>query len=109
MKNILVALALAVAGAMSVTATAAEPARTPSTTQPGAKAPAGVAPEAGRTEVPPMFKELDQDKDGQISREEAKRSADVQANFDAMDTDHNGKISLIEWIAAEKAKQRSKQ
>lgn len=139
MKNILTVLALAVAGSMPVAVTAADPAQpatpaqratpaTPATptqsvtpavpatpAQPATPAgaaktpPQGVAPEAGRTELPPMFKELDQDKDGQISKDESKRSAETQSSFDSMDTDHNGKISLVEWSAADKAKQRSKQ
>lgn len=139
MKNILTVLALAVTGAMPIAATAADPAQpaTPAEratpAEPGAKTPSampaepatpaeratpagaakgplqGVPPEAGRTELPPMFRELDQDKDGQISKGEAKRSAETQASFDSMDTDRNGKISLIEWGAADKAKQRSKQ
>lgn len=91
MKNILTVLALAITGAMPIAATAADP---------GA---------SGRTELPAMFKELDQDKDGQISKDEAKRSAEVQTNFDSMDTDRNGKISLIEWGAADKTNQRPKQ
>lgn len=139
MKNILTVLALTVAGALPVAATAADPAqpatpaqratpaepgpKTPSATPAAPATPAqpaspagdakgvmqGVPPEAGRTELPPMFRELDQDKDGQISKGEAKRSAETQASFDSMDTDRNGKISLIEWGAADKAKQRSKQ
>ena len=109
MKNILTVLALAVAGTLPVAATAADPAKPPVTPDAAPSALKGVTPQAGRTELPPMFKELDQDKDGQISKDEAKRSAEAQTNFDAMDTDHNGKISLIEWGAHEKAKPLSKQ
>jgi hypothetical protein len=54
--------------------------------------------------VSPMFQQLDTNKDGQISREEAKRSADTTANFDAIDTDHDGLISPAEWKAAEDRK-----
>lgn len=50
--------------------------------------------------VPPMFKELDQNQDGYITREEAKRSADTTARFSEMDTDRDGRISLAEWKAA---------
>lgn len=44
-----------------------------------------------------MFKELDQNKDGQVSKDEAKRSADVQTRFDDLDKDSDGKISMTEW------------
>ncbi|AYH43036.1 EF-hand domain-containing protein [Azoarcus sp. DN11] len=109
MKNILTVLALAAAGTLPVAAAAADPAKPPVTPDSAPAALKGVTPQAGRTELPPMFKELDQDKDGQISKDEAKRSAEVLSNFDAIDTDHNGKISLIEWNAHEKAKRLSQQ
>lgn len=44
-----------------------------------------------------LFKELDKDKDGQVSKDEAKRSADVQARFKDLDKDGDGKISMTEW------------
>ena len=65
--------------------------------------------EAGKTELPSMFKELDQNKDGQVSKEESKRSAEVQTSFDSIDSDRNGKISVAEWNMSEKAKQPMKQ
>jgi len=46
-----------------------------------------------------MFKELDRDKDGQVSKDEAKRSADVQARFDQLDSNRDGKVSMTEWNA----------
>ncbi|HXE37653.1 MAG TPA: EF-hand domain-containing protein [Azonexus sp.] len=49
-----------------------------------------------------MFKELDRNHDGHISKAEAKRSADVSARFSAIDTDKNKQISLHEWQADEK-------
>lgn len=108
MKNILTVLAVTVAGALPVAATAAEPSKPAIATNPAPTPPQGVSPEAGRTELPPMFRELDTDKDGQVSKDESKRSAEIQASFDAMDTDRSGKISLIEWSAADKAKPRPK-
>jgi len=51
-----------------------------------------------------MFKELDRDKDGQVTKDEAKRSADVQARFNALDANHDGKVSMAEWTAGNKAK-----
>ena len=53
-----------------------------------------------------MFKELDQNHDGQINQSEAKRSADVSARFSGLDTDKNKQISVEEWLAGEKAQQR---
>ena len=58
-----------------------------------------------QAETPPMFKELDRNKDGQISKREARRSADLNTRFDTLDTDKNKQISLAEWMADEKAQQ----
>jgi hypothetical protein len=54
--------------------------------------------------APSMFKELDKNNDGQISRSEAKRSADFSARFSAVDTDGNKQVSLSEWQADERAR-----
>lgn len=51
-------------------------------------------------DVPREFRRMDKDKDGMISRDEAKRSKDTMAQFDTLDADHDGKISLSEWQAA---------
>lgn len=51
-----------------------------------------------------MFKELDRDKDGQVSKDEAKRSADVQARFDQIDANRDGKVSMTEWNSSTKTK-----
>lgn len=88
MKSKLSLAAMLIAGSLPLTALAADP------------APAGAA---GMDAVPPMFKQLDSNKDGQISMEEAKRSAETSAAFAAIDTDKNGKLSLAEWTAHEKA------
>jgi hypothetical protein len=74
---------------------------TPHTTAPTPKdtpdgpAGAGMAPAGGDTSA--MFKDLDRDKDGQVSKEEAKRSADVEKRFDTLDANHDGKVSMSEW------------
>lgn len=58
------------------------------------------APATGKpAEIPPLFIELDKDKDGQVSKAEAKRSAEVSARFDELDSDRSGKISVAEWQA----------
>jgi hypothetical protein len=124
MKSTISLVALLLAGALPIAATAAEPAKHPAmepgpaTSQPAAgdaaepakhpamePSPATSQPapgDAGRTEVPPRFKELDRDKDGQISKDEAKVSAEIEARFETLDSDRNGKVSLIEWAASEK-------
>ncbi|TVO58769.1 hypothetical protein [Denitromonas halophila] len=82
--------ALLIAGSLPLAALAANP--TPATPASG----------SGTDAVPPMFQELDRDKDGQINKEEAKRSADASASFASIDTDKNGKLSVAEWTAHEK-------
>lgn len=77
---------------------------------PGGTMPPGTSPRDDRTstgrpaDMPPLFKELDTNKDGYITRDEAKRSADTTARFDEIDTDHDGRISVLEWKTAEDRK-----
>ena len=101
------ALTTVLLGALPLAATAADgtkptpaPGGMTGQTPPSVTTPA----ELGQPEIPPMFKELDRDKDGQITREEAKRSAEITASFDSLDTDHNGKVSILEWNAREMKK-----
>lgn len=73
-------------------------------------ADSGKPPDPGNTNPPamsapasppaPLFAELDKDRDGAITKLEAKRSAEISARFDELDADHNGKISIAEWQAA---------
>lgn len=79
-------------------ATAAEPAR--DTSQPASQATTGTP------EPPPMFKELDTNHDGYISQSEAKRSADINSRFSALDTNKDKRVSLSEWLAGDKGQQR---
>lgn len=69
---------------------------------PGGTLPPGTSPRDDG--MAPMFKELDTNKDGYISRDEARRSADTSARFNEMDADRDGRISAAEWKAAEDRK-----
>ena len=42
------------------------------------------------------FKRADKDNDGTLDRKEAKKMPRVSKNFDAIDTDHEGTVSLAE-------------
>jgi len=42
------------------------------------------------------FKKADKDNDGTLDRKEAKKMPHVAKNFDAIDTDHDGTVSLDE-------------
>ena len=48
-------------------------------------------------EPAPMFSQLDTNHDNYISKDEAKRSAEVKAHFDELDVNHDGKISVAEF------------
>ncbi len=68
------------------------------------KAPADYPPATGMTSTgdwgsnpAPLFKELDANHDGYISKDEAKRSADVTARFNRLDANHDGRISVDEF------------
>jgi len=45
----------------------------------------------------PIFDALDTNHDGYVTKEEAKRSADVTARFKELDTDHDGRIYASEF------------
>ncbi len=81
---------LLVLGALPLAAIAAD------ATPPGGTTP-GSAPTAGGDATPPMFKELDSNKDGYVSRDEAKRSAEVTARFSELDKDRDGRLTVSEF------------
>ena len=54
--------------------------------------------DANKATTPPRsFVLIDKNKDGHISRDEAKQAGISNLNFDAADKDKDGKINLSEW------------
>ena len=49
------------------------------------------------------FQDLDANHDGQISRDEAKKSPEVSNNFDKADANKDGKLDASEFAAVETA------
>ena len=84
----LLAVALAAAFALPVAANAA-----------GTDRPSGSASSGGGST--PSMKQLDTDRDGTISKEEAKKSSTVSKRFKELDKDSDGKLSATEMNAAE--------
>lgn len=58
---------------------------------------------AGTAADKPSFEALDTNHDGQISRDEAKKSPEVSKNFVKADTNHDGKLDAAEFSALEAA------
>lgn len=103
MKSKISVVALRLTGTLPLAAISAEPTRPPAADAPPAStAPAMPDSATPKSDSAPMFKQLDRNGDGQVSKEEAKRSADAQSRFSALDADGNGSISLAEWNASEK-------
>ena len=91
MRHTTVVATLYVLGSVPLAALAADPA------QPSTGSPAQANPDAA-SQVPPMFKQLDQNGDGFISKAEARRSADLTARFDKLDFNNDGRISAQEYV-----------
>ncbi|QID19936.1 hypothetical protein G3580_18910 [Nitrogeniibacter mangrovi] len=68
--------------------------------------PAAQTPAHPDADAPAMFKQLDQNRDGQVSKQEARRSAETQATFDRLDRNHDGAISLAEWTRGTRPHER---
>ncbi len=47
--------------------------------------------------LPPLFVTADQNKDGYVSRDEAKKAGISTINFDAADKNKDGRLNLSEW------------
>jgi Ca2+-binding EF-hand superfamily protein len=54
----------------------------------------------GKDKNDPGFAALDKDKDGSISRMEASGNDELRKNFDKHDSNHDGKLSRAEYLAA---------
>lgn len=78
-------------GAVPLAALATDQAQPSSGASPRQSAP------PAKDQAPPMFKELDSNLDGYITKPEAARSADVTARFAQLDANHDGKISVAEY------------
>jgi Ca2+-binding EF-hand superfamily protein len=56
------------------------------------------ATDSSKASAPPRsFVIVDKNKDGHISRDEAKQAGISNLNFDAADKDKDGKLNLSEW------------
>lgn len=80
--------------ALPLGAIAATPAQPSSTAEPAKTAPGAT----GKEMAPPLFMELDKNHDNYLSQDEVKRSAEVSARFAKLDADHDGKVSLHEYL-----------
>lgn len=99
MKRKLHLTALAIIGIVPLAGIAADT----TSSQPGASSStsrSSAADTSGSMQPSAMFKRLDKDKDGTISKSEAKASKDLTARFEQVDTDRDGKITVSEWQAA---------
>jgi hypothetical protein len=78
-------------GALPLAANAAD------STTPEGSSTTGSSAAAGREEAGPLFKALDSNKDDYVSRDEAKRSAELTARFSELDTDRDGRLAASEF------------
>ena len=95
----LIAAAIAALFAVPMTANAAEKSSGPSATSGGTSSAGKSA--AGNGGSASMMKQLDTDKDGSVSRDEAKKDSNVSKRFKELDKDNNGKLSATELNAAQ--------
>jgi hypothetical protein len=104
-SKICTAIALAVAMAMPVGALAASTAPPPNTSptnSPPDKSDRSAPADTGNSTSLPSFKQLDKNKDGFVSRDEAQKASSISARFDELDLDHDGKLSRSEMDAAQR-------
>jgi hypothetical protein len=88
---------LLILGTLPMAAFAADPAQAPAGSTTTQSAPAVPGASAGKESPAPLFTQLDANHDGYVTKDEAKRSADVTARFAALDTNRDGKIAASEF------------
>jgi hypothetical protein len=66
-------------------------------TMPRAQTPGVGEIPAVTEQVAPIFDQLDVDRDGFVTRDEARRSAEVSARFAELDKDADKKVSAVEF------------
>jgi hypothetical protein len=84
-------------GALPMAAVAADPAQAPAGSAATQSAPAAPGAAAAKEVPSPLFTQLDTNHDGFVTKEEAKRSAEVTARFSKLDADRDGKIAASEF------------
>ena len=90
--------ALLLLGALPLGAIFAEATPTSTGNPPTESAPADPMSTASEDQPAPIFDALDTNRDGYVTKEEAKRSADVTARYKELDTNCDGRISSREFI-----------
>lgn len=100
LNKTLIAAAIAALFALPMAATAAEKSSGPSATSSGASS-ADKSGSAGNGGSASMMKRLDTDKDGSVSRDEAKKDSNISKRFKELDKDNDGKLSATELNAAQ--------
>jgi len=84
-------------GTLSMAAVAADPAQAPAGSPATQSAPAAPGASAGKEAPAPLFTQLDTNHDGYVTKDEAKRSADITARFTTLDADRDGRIAASEF------------
>ena len=92
MKRTLIAFAVAAALPLTALAQMGNPSAPP-------KSPSASGSSSGMSSDSPLNR-LDTNKDGFVSKDEAKGSAEVSKNFKSLDKDHDGKLSPAELSGA---------
>jgi hypothetical protein len=96
--RVLVLIALGASAGLAATAGAAAPVEAPTSASASGR---DLAALEHRWAVPLMFNSFDANKDGSLSREEARASSLLASQFDQLDKDGDGRLSVEELGAAD--------